>query len=108
MAGSEDLADEDDEEMEERVKTIAQAIAVAEGYYATGDHDGRSLLYRLNNPGGLKKPALDAEELPPWLDTGLVIFPSDTAQARAKIELAYSLSCRAPTGALKVTNPSRA
>jgi hypothetical protein len=65
-----------DEEMEERVTVIAEAIAVAEGYYARGDHDGRSLLYRLNNPGGLKKPALDAEELPTWLDTGLVIFPT--------------------------------
>jgi hypothetical protein len=65
-----------DEDMEERVGAVAEAIAVAEGYYVRGEHDGRSLLYRLNNPGGLKKPALDAEELPTWLDTGLVIFPT--------------------------------
>jgi hypothetical protein len=71
-----DLAGLADDNMEERVKAIAEAIAVAEGYYARGDHDGRSLLYRLNNPGGLKKPALDAEELPTWRDTGLVIFPT--------------------------------
>jgi hypothetical protein len=70
------LIDPADEDMEERVRTIAEAIAVAEGYYVRGDHDGRSLLYRINNPGGLKKPALDAEDLPTWLDTGLVIFPT--------------------------------
>lgn len=70
------FVDPADEEMEERVAAIAEAIAVAEGYYARGDHDGRSLLYRLNNPGGLKKPALDAEDLPTWSDTGLVIFPT--------------------------------
>lgn len=59
-----------------RVRAVAQAIALAEGYYAEGDHDGRSLPYRLNNPGALKKPALGAELLPTWKDTGLVVFPT--------------------------------
>jgi hypothetical protein len=61
---------------EDNVDAIAGAIARAEGYFAEGDHAGRSLLHRLNNPGGLKKPALGAEELPTWLDTGLIIFPT--------------------------------
>jgi hypothetical protein len=61
---------------EDNVEAIAEAIARAEGYFAEGDHAGRSLLHRLNNPGGLKKPALGAEELPTWLDTGLIIFPT--------------------------------
>jgi hypothetical protein len=61
---------------DERVATVAEAIAKAEGYYARGDHDGRSLLFRLNNPGGLKNPALGAETLPTWKDTGLVLFPT--------------------------------
>jgi hypothetical protein len=64
------------DELNDRIAAIAEAIALAEGYYARGGHDGRSLLYRLNNPGGLKKPALGADELPTWLDTGLVIFPT--------------------------------
>jgi hypothetical protein len=59
-----------------RVIAVANAIAIGEGYYASGDHDGHSLPYRLNNPGALKKPALGAEELPTWKDTGLVIFPT--------------------------------
>ena len=58
------------------VLAIAEAVAIAEGYYAPGIHDGRSLPYALNNPGGLKKPALGAADLPTWEDTGLVIFPS--------------------------------
>lgn len=61
---------------EDNVDAIAEAIARAEGYFAAGDHDGRSLLHRLNNPGGLKKPALGADDLPTWLDTGLIIFPT--------------------------------
>lgn len=61
---------------EERVNEIAEAIAVSEGYYAPGDHDGHSLPYVLNNPGSLKKPALAAAALPTWKDTGLVVFPS--------------------------------
>jgi hypothetical protein len=59
-----------------RADEIAEAIARAEGYYATGWYDGHSLPYRLNNPGSLKKPALGAADLPTWQDTGLVIFPS--------------------------------
>jgi hypothetical protein len=61
---------------EDNVEAIAEAIARAEGYFAAGDHDGGSLLHRLNNPGGLKKPALGADDLPTWLDTGLIIFPT--------------------------------
>ena len=61
---------------EDNVDAIAEAIARAEGYFVEGDHDGRSLLHRLNNPGGLKKPALAADDLPTWLDTGLIIFPT--------------------------------
>ena len=62
---------------EDRVSAIAEAIAVSEGYYAQGEHDGHSLPYRLNNPGSLKKPALEAAALPTWEDTGLIVFPSD-------------------------------
>jgi len=62
--------------VDRRVVAIAQAIAVAEGYYAPGTHDGRSLPYRLNKPGGLKKPALGAGSLPTWKDTGIVQFPT--------------------------------
>ena len=65
------------EPLEETVDAIAQAIAAAEGYFAAGVHDGGSLLRRLNNPGGLKKPALGAEDLPTWRDTGLIIFPTE-------------------------------
>ncbi len=62
--------------LEGRIARMAEAVAIAEGYYAPGDHEGHSLPYRLNNPGGLKKPALGAADLPTWKDTGLVIFPS--------------------------------
>jgi hypothetical protein len=65
------------EPLDETVEAIAQAIAAAEGYFAAGVHDGQSLLRRLNNPGGLKKPALGAEDLPTWLDTGLILFPTE-------------------------------
>ena len=61
---------------EDNVHAIAEAIARAEGYFVQGEHDGRSLLHRLNNPGGLKKPALAADDLPTWQDTGLIIFPT--------------------------------
>lgn len=64
--------------IEMRVQVLAEAIAIAEGYYADGEHDGRSLPYRLNNPGALKKPALGASMLPTWKDTGLVVFPTTT------------------------------
>jgi hypothetical protein len=63
---------------EERVNEIAEAIAVSEGYYAPGDHDGHSLPFLLNNPGALKKPALEAAALSTWKDTGLIVFPSIT------------------------------
>jgi hypothetical protein len=65
-----------DEELEASINAVAEAIARTEGYYARGGHNGRSLLFRLNNPGGLKKPALNAEALPTWEDTGLVHFPT--------------------------------
>lgn len=66
----------DSEALEVRIDEISQAIAVAEGYFADGFHDGRTLPYLLNNPGGLKKPSLGAAELPTWKDTGLVWFPT--------------------------------
>jgi hypothetical protein len=62
--------------VEVRVRVISHAIAIAEGYYAAGEHDGRTLPYRLNNPGALKKPALGASLLPTWRDSGLVVFPT--------------------------------
>ena len=62
--------------LDARIARIAEAVAIAEGYYAPGDHDGHSLPYRLNNPGGLKKPALGAGDLPTWKETGLVVFPT--------------------------------
>ena len=77
--GFERLATRDDtalEVPEDNVEAIAEAIARAEGYFVRGEHDGRSLLHRLNNPGGLKKPALGADDLPTWQDTGLIIFPT--------------------------------
>lgn len=77
-------------ELELRVNSIAEAIATAEGYYAPGGYDGHSLPYNINNPGSLKKPALGADSLPTWKDTGLVIFPSEEmgwAALRHQIEL---------------------
>jgi hypothetical protein len=62
--------------IETRINELAYAIAVAEGYFADGLHDGRTLPHLLNNPGALKKPALGAGELPTWKDTGLVWFPA--------------------------------
>jgi hypothetical protein len=91
-----------DEDMEDRVAAIAEAIAVAEGYYVKGEHDGRSLLYRLNNPGGLKKPALEADDLPTWLDTGLVVFPtSDMGWAALHHQVLMML-----TGRSRIYHPS--
>jgi hypothetical protein len=62
--------------METQVLQMAKAIAGAEGFYANGEHGGRSLPFLLNNPGSLKKPALGADALPTWKDTGLVHFPT--------------------------------
>jgi len=62
--------------IEMRIDELAYAIAVAEGYFADGLHDGRTLPHLLNNPGALKKPTLGAAELPTWQDTGLVWFPT--------------------------------
>jgi hypothetical protein len=61
----------------DRVGILAQAIATAEGYYAPGDREGHSLPRWLNNPGSLKKPALGAESLPTWKETGLIVFPNE-------------------------------
>jgi len=61
----------------DRVGILSQAIATAEGYYAPGERDGHSLPHWLNNPGSLKKPALGAESLPTWKDTGLIVFPTE-------------------------------
>jgi hypothetical protein len=62
---------------DDSVAILAQAIAYAEGYYSPGERDGRSLPHWLNNPGSLKKPALGAQNLPTWKDTGLVVFPNE-------------------------------
>jgi len=70
------LVDVPDDLIESRVNEIAEAIAMAEGYYADGEHGGHSLPYRLNNPGALKQPALGGVDLPTWQDTGLIVFPS--------------------------------
>ena len=86
----------------DHVDQIAAAIAVAEGYYARGEHDGRSLPYRLNNPGALKKPALGAAELPTWQDTGLVIFPTpDMGWAALRHQVRLML-----TGGSRIYDPS--
>jgi hypothetical protein len=65
--------------LEARVDTVARAIAVAEGYYAPGDHDGHSLPHLLNNPGSLKRPVAGADKLQTWKETGLLIFPNELA-----------------------------
>jgi hypothetical protein len=88
--------------LEVRIDEIAEAVAVAEGYYAPGEHDGRSLPYRLNNPGGLKKPALGAVDLPTWKDTGLVQFPSkEMGWAALRHQLRGML-----TGASRIYDPT--
>jgi hypothetical protein len=85
-----------------RVNEIAEAIAVSEGYYAPGVHDGHSLPYRLNNPGALKKPALEAAALPTWKDTGLIVFPT-TAMGWAALRHQVRLML---TGASDVYRPT--
>jgi len=88
--------------LEDPVNEIAEAIAVSEGYYAPGTHDGHSLPYFLNNPGALKKPALDAAALPTWMETGLIVFPSTTmgwAALRHQVRLML-------TGASRVYRPT--
>jgi hypothetical protein len=62
--------------LDARIDELAEAIATAEGYFAIGPYDGRTLPHVLNNPGALKKPALLASDLPTWKDTGLVQFPT--------------------------------
>jgi hypothetical protein len=87
---------------DDRVDEIAEAIAVSEGYYARGDHDGRSLPALLNNPGSLKKPALDAADLPTWKDTGLIVFPTtDMGWAALRHQVRLML-----TGASRVYRPT--
>lgn len=88
--------------LEDRVSEIAEAIAVSEGYYASGEHDGHSLPYLLNNPGALKKPALQASVLPTWKDTGLIVFPS-TAMGWAALRHQVRLML---TGASSVYRPT--
>ena len=62
--------------LETRVGRIAEAIALAEGYYARGRHDGHSLPYLLNNPGLLKASAIADRDITTWEDTGFLVFPS--------------------------------
>jgi hypothetical protein len=91
-----------DEELEASITAVAEAIARAEGYYARGVHEGRSLLFRLNNPGGLKKPALNAEALPTWEETGLVCFPTkDMGWAALRHQVRLML-----TGRSRIYDPS--
>ena len=91
-----------DEALNARIVEIAEAIAMAEGYYDPGVHAGRSLPFRLNNPGGLKKPALGAALLPMWRDTGLVQFPtSDMGWAALRHQVRLML-----TGNSRVYRPS--
>jgi hypothetical protein len=91
-----------DEELDASINAVAEAIARTEGYYARGVHAGRSLLFRLNNPGGLKKPALNAEALPTWEDTGLVCFPtSDMGWAALRHQVRLML-----TGRSRIYSPS--
>lgn len=91
-----------DDSLDASITAVAEAIARAEGYYARGIHDGRSLLFKLNNPGGLKKPALDAEALPTWKDTGLVCFPtSEMGWAALRHQVRLML-----TGRSRIYNPS--
>jgi hypothetical protein len=90
------------EGLEDNITVIAEAIADAEGYFVPGDHDGRSLLHRLNNPGGLKKPALGAEGLPTWMDTGLIIFPTE---AMGWAALRYQVGMML-TGRSRIYHPS--
>ena len=76
-----------------RVEELAYAVAVAEGYFAEGLHDGRTLPYLLNNPGALKKPTLGAADLPTWKDTGLVWFPtSDMGWAALRHQIRLMLT----------------
>ena len=87
---------------DDRVGEIAEAIAISEGFYGRGEHDAHSLPYRLNNPGALKKPALEAAELPTWEDTGLIAFPSAAmgwAALRHQVRLML-------TGASRVYRPT--
>lgn len=65
------------QDSEDKVGILAEAIATAEGYYAPGERGGHTLPHWLNNPGSLKKPALGAEDLPTWKDTGLIVFPTE-------------------------------
>jgi hypothetical protein len=62
--------------LEARVHRIADAIAVAEGFYAPGRHNGRTLSYALNNPGLLKASPLAGAGTQAWQDTGLLVFPT--------------------------------
>ncbi len=77
----------------EQIDNVSEAIAVAEGYNAAGPHDGHSLPYRLHNPGSLKKPALGADDLPTWQDTGLIEFPDEeSGWAALRHQVALMLS----------------
>jgi hypothetical protein len=88
--------------LDERLDAIARAVAVAEGYYAPGEHDGHSLPYALNNPGALKKPALGAAALPTWKETGVVMFPS---KAMGWAALRHQVRAML-TGASRIYDPS--
>ena len=84
------------------VLAVADAIAATEGYFAPGDHDGRSLPYRLNNPGSLKRTAIAGADLPTWQDTGLLVFPTkDLGWAALRYQV-----CTMLTGRSRIYEPS--
>ena len=62
--------------LEARVARVADAIALAEGYYARGRYDGRALPHLLNNPGMLKRSAIADPDVSTWRDTGFLVFPT--------------------------------
>ncbi len=62
--------------LEARVARLADAIALAEGYYSGGRHDGRALPHLLNNPGMLKRSAMADRDVTTWRDTGFLVFPT--------------------------------
>jgi hypothetical protein len=88
--------------LETRVARLADAIALAEGYYAGGRHDGRALPHLLNNPGMLKRSALADRDVPTWRATGFLIFPTaDVGWAALRYQV-----CAMLLGASRVYEPS--
>jgi hypothetical protein len=85
-----------------RVLRVADAIAVAEGYYAPGRYHGRSLPNFLNNPGLLKASPFAGEDTATWDDTGLLVFPSAAVGWAAL----HHQVCLMLSGASRIYGPS--